>query len=98
MLTKCSLSVLHQGFTGRRKGVRQSVLPPPPERTRDYSLNSVLFFSSEWTLLLLNEARIRKGKMKVNPPGGHRTGNATIKVEMLMFITIISVHQLMKQF
>ena len=64
-----------------------SELSPPPERMRDCSLPSVLSFTLSWEILLPRRpARIRKGKMKVNPPGGHRTGDVTVNVEILKFI------------
>lgn len=60
-----------------------SALSPPPERMRDCSLPSVLSFTLSWEILLPRRpARI----MKVNPPGGHRTGDVTVNVEILKFI------------
>lgn len=58
-------------------------LSPSPKRMRDSSLPSVP-----------RGARIRKGQVKVNPLGGHRTGNATIKVEILRLMKIRSAYQL----
>lgn len=85
-----------QIFPGRKKGLKkrglsflhlpreQEIIPWPP--------SSPSFLS--WQILLPNKARSRKGKVKVNPPGRHRTGNATMNMEILMLIKLIPVHQL----
>lgn len=95
MLAKFSLPVILH-LRREEKGVREeglrSLCLPGGQGTVPCPQSTPAFPS--WEILLPNEVRIRKHKVKVSPPGGHRTGNATIKVEILMLLQIISVYQL----
>lgn len=77
-------SVLCQIFTGRKTGCGKRCLHfLHLPRRREVILWPLSTSFLRWQILLPNEARIRKDKAKVNPPGEHRTGNATIKVKNL---------------